>query len=169
MKKIISIIALGLMVSFLGCKTHQTVIKDTAGNTTEKTIDESEVVKTTPAEQGVNFFEGTLEEGIAKAKAENKLLFVDCYTTWCGPCQMMKKYTFKDADLGEFMSEKYVCMAVNMEDTEGTVVGQKYPVPAFPTLLFLDKTGRLIHGQSGSVSASTLLNLAKETAQSNWQ
>lgn len=158
------------MVSFLGCKTSQSPVNhDNSRKSDVQTIDESEIIKAIPAEQGVNFFEGTLEEGIAKAKAENKLLFVDCYTTWCGPCQMMKKYTFKDADLGEFMAEKYVCMAVNMEDSEGLVVGQKYPVPAFPTLLFLDKTGRLIHGQSGSVNASALLNLAKETAQSNWQ
>lgn len=169
MKRLTHIIALGLMVSFLGCKTQQTVIRNNPENSRTRIIDESEIVKTIPAEQGVSFFEGTLEEGIAKAKAENKLLFVDCYTTWCGPCQMMKKYTFKDADLGEYMAEKYVCMAVNMEEVEGAIVGQKYPVPAFPTLLFLDKTGRLIHGQSGSVNASALLNLARETAQSNWQ
>ena len=37
--------------------------------------------------QGVNFEHITFDEALAKAKAENKLIFMDCYTTWCGPCK----------------------------------------------------------------------------------
>ena len=33
-------------------------------------------------DQGIKFFKGTFEEALAKAKAENKLLFVDYWTTW---------------------------------------------------------------------------------------
>lgn len=42
--------------------------------------------------KNINFELGTFEEALAKANKENKLLFVDCYTTWCGPCKQMDKY-----------------------------------------------------------------------------
>ena len=37
--------------------------------------------------QGVHFEDLTLDEALAKAKAENKLVFMDCYTSWCGHCK----------------------------------------------------------------------------------
>ena len=36
-----------------------------------------------------NFQELTLAKALEKAKIENKYVFVDCYTSWCGPCKMM--------------------------------------------------------------------------------
>ena len=45
--------------------------------------------------QGVNFEHITFDEALAKAKAENKLVFMDCYTSWCGPCKYMKLFFHK--------------------------------------------------------------------------
>ena len=36
---------------------------------------------------GIQFFNGTFKEALAKAKKENKMVMMDCYTTWCGPCK----------------------------------------------------------------------------------
>ena len=44
--------------------------------------------------QGINFEKLTLEEALIKAKTENKYVFVDCYTTWCGPCKRMTEFVF---------------------------------------------------------------------------
>lgn len=41
--------------------------------------------------QGIEFFHGTYEEVLQKARAEGKQIFVDVYTSWCGPCKMMAK------------------------------------------------------------------------------
>ena len=43
----------------------------------------------TNAQVGVKFEDLTFKEALAKAKAENKLVFMDCYTSWCGPCKKM--------------------------------------------------------------------------------
>ncbi len=52
--------------------------------------------------QGIQFEHITFAEGLAKAKAENKLIFVDAFTTWCGPCKMLTSKTFPDSAVGTF-------------------------------------------------------------------
>ena len=54
---------------------------------------------------GIQFFKGTFKEALAKAKKENKMVMMDCYTTWCGPCKMLKSQVFVDKTLGDYMKE----------------------------------------------------------------
>ena len=61
--------------------------------------------------QGIEFFHGTLEEAKEIAKRENKLIFIDCYTTWCGPCKMLSKFVFTDPEMGEFYNENFINLA----------------------------------------------------------
>ena len=67
--------------------------------------------------QGIAFEpEGTLlPQAAAKAKKENKLVFVDCYTQWCGPCKKMARDIFPDAKVGEYMNAKFVNLKIDME------------------------------------------------------
>ncbi len=49
----------------------------------------------TLAQQGMKFEHGiTWKEIQAKAKAENKYIFMDAFTTWCGPCKYMAANIF---------------------------------------------------------------------------
>ena len=57
------------------------------------------------AQTGVDFQHLTFDEALAKAKAEKKLVFVDCYTTWCGPCKMMTTKIFPMKEAGENLCE----------------------------------------------------------------
>lgn len=65
--------------------------------------------------QGVNFQELTLKEACAKAKAENKLVFIDCYTDWCGPCRLMTEEIFPMKEMGDYFNPKYICIKANAE------------------------------------------------------
>jgi hypothetical protein len=117
----------------------------------------------TASDQGISFFKGSLQEGLEKAKFEHKLLFVDCFTTWCGPCKILKKYTFRDAILGDYMKDNYVSLAIDMESAEGQILAKKYGIETYPTLLFLDKYGRVINHQVGGIGAQALLLKAEQT------
>ena len=44
------------------------------------------VWNTVVAQEGVRFRDLAFNEALAQAKAEDKLVFMDCYTSWCGPC-----------------------------------------------------------------------------------
>ena len=107
--------------------------------------------------QGINFAQGTWAEVTAKAKAENKYIFVDAYAEWCGPCKWMAKNVFTDAKVGTHFSEKYVSYKFDMEKGEGPEFAKKYTVSAYPTLLFFNSEAELVHKVLGAQPADQLL------------
>ena len=94
---------------------------------------------------GVNFEHITFDEALAKAKAENKLVFMDCYTSWCGPCKYMSETIFPQEKAGEFFNPKFVCVKFDMEKGEGPELGKKFGVRAYPTYLILRPDGSVQH------------------------
>ena len=110
--------------------------------------------------EGIAFFKGTWQEVLEQAKKENKLIFMDCYTSWCGPCKMLAKDVFTDPDVAAFFNEKFVNAKVDMEKGEGPALKKQYGVNAFPTLLFLNGDGELQHCIVGGMPAEELLKQA---------
>lgn len=117
--------------------------------------------------EGIQFFKGTFKEALAKAKKENKMIMMDCFTTWCGPCKMLKSQVFVDKTLGDYMNAKYVCVAMDYENGEGPAVAQQYPVQGYPTLLFLDASGKVKKTMVGVPPnpISAVLNMAKKVGK----
>lgn len=97
-------------------------------------------------EGGVNFVEGkTFAEILQLAKQENKLVFMDCYTSWCGPCKMMTNKVFPQKVMGDYFNPRFICCKFDMEKGEGVDLKEKYQVKAFPTFLCLDGEGNVLH------------------------
>jgi thioredoxin-related protein len=97
------------------------------------------------AQKSIAFTKGTLSEVLAQAKKENKLVFIDCYTSWCGPCKMMEKYVFTNDTVANFFNKTFINYKLDMEKGEGIGVAAEYRVGSYPTYLFLDGTGKQIH------------------------
>ncbi|MBR5351033.1 MAG: thioredoxin family protein [Prevotella sp.] len=115
------------------------------------------------AAQGVNFVEGkTLSEVEAQAKAEGKLVFVDCYTEWCGPCKMMATREFVKKEAGDYFNAKFVNFKIDMEKGEGPQVAKQYDVNAFPTFLILESNGDLRGRCIGFAEISTFIQKVEE-------
>ena len=74
---------------------------------------------TLPVQSQVVFEETGIKAVFQKAREENKLVFMDCYTSWCGPCKNMLNNVFTLAEAGEFMNEEFVCVKYDMEKGEG--------------------------------------------------
>jgi thioredoxin-related protein len=117
--------------------------------------------------QGIQFFEGTFDEAKALAKKQNKLIFMDAYTVWCGPCKKMTKDVFPVKEVGDFFNPNFINMKVDMEKGEGTQIARTYGINAYPTLLFIDGKGEVVKLVKGMRGPEALIQLGKEVLAPN--
>lgn len=115
--------------------------------------------------QGIAFEKSNWQSILNKAKAEKKLVFLDAYTTWCGPCKQMQNQVFPDKKLGDYFNTKFVNAKIDMEAGEGPRLAAKYPIQGYPTLLFIDPvSGLVVESVLGYRSADQLLKLGEKIA-----
>jgi len=111
--------------------------------------------------QGIEFMHD-LDAALAKAKAENKVVFVDFYTSWCAPCKQMSAEVFPLEKVGSYYNKQFINCKVQCDDKGvGVEMGKKYQIVAYPTLMFLDKEGEEIHSSAGGASPEQLIELGK--------
>ena len=111
--------------------------------------------------QGVQFEKGPWEEVLEKAKQEDKLMFVDSYTTWCGPCKKLSKSVFPDETVGKFFNDNFINLKLDMEKENGMSFGMKYRVSAYPTMFFIAGNGEVVYKVTGFRNPQQLINEAK--------
>lgn len=74
----------------------------------------------------------TIDEALAAQKKNPKPIFMDVYTDWCGPCKMLDKNTFGNADVANYINKNYYAVKFNGEgNTEVNYKGVKYTNPKF--------------------------------------
>lgn len=112
---------------------------------------------------GIKFEHANWETLLAKAKATNEIIFMDAYTTWCGPCIMMSKDVFTDQSVGKYYNENFLNVKLDMEEGIGLTLAKKYQVEAYPSLLFINGEGDIVHRATGYHDVPEFLNLG-ETA-----
>lgn len=91
------------------------------------------------------------DEAVKAALKENKLLFIDFYTTWCGPCKMMTKNVFPQKEVGDYFNHTFVCIKLDAEkEDEGKPYLQTYHVAAYPTFVVIDpKSNKVLYNKAG--------------------
>ena len=114
------------------------------------------------AQTGVDFRHLTFDEALAKAKAEKKLVFVDCYTTWCGPCKMMTTKIFPMKEAGEFFNPRFVCVKFDMEQGEGKELKNKLGVRAYPSFFIIRPDGTVQHAVVGGDELEPFIERVKK-------
>lgn len=110
---------------------------------------------------GVSFIHEDYAAAMSKAKADGKMVFLDAYTTWCGPCKLMAKKTFTDDSVADFFNARFVNLKLDMEKGDGPDVLKRYNISAFPTLLFLSADGEIVHKALGFHDPEQFLALGK--------
>lgn len=95
-----------------------------------------------------NFRSINYAEALKAAKTENKLVFIDFYTTWCGPCKMMMKNVFPQPQVGDYFNNKYVCIKLDAEK-EGKELAKRLGVKAYPTFFVMDSEGKIKFKKEG--------------------
>lgn len=112
--------------------------------------------------QGIKFEDSNFTAVLAKAKKENRLVFVDAYASWCGPCKLMVKNIFPLQTVGDFYNSHFVNAKIDMEKGEGVGLAKKYNVKVFPTYLFINGDGEEVHRTIGYVEEKDFIQFAKD-------
>ena len=113
-------------------------------------------------EAGINFLHTSWQETVNKAKAENKLIFIDFYTQWCGPCLNMAQEVFSLPTVGYFYNNTFVNLKIDAENGEGIALAKKYGVRLFPTYIFVDpQTEALVHYSSSRQTPEQFIQTGK--------
>jgi thiol:disulfide interchange protein len=95
------------------------------------------------------------DEGMAKAKEENKPVMIDVFATWCGPCKLLDETVFSRADVAE-ASKSFVTIRVDGDKQADT--RDKLGVSSYPTVLFTTPEGKVLGKSVGAVSYDVMLS-----------
>jgi thioredoxin 1 len=147
MKKIITLsIAFVVLASFT--KSEEMSMKNMLDNTT------------------INF-ETNLEIAKAKAKAENKSIFVFAYAAWSGPCKRMISTTFANEGVVNYLNANYINVLMECENQEGklSVEGQAfvttYGIKNYPVVIVMDANGKMSKSSLSAKDDVQLLDFLK--------
>lgn len=109
-----------------------------------------------------------------RASKEGKYIFLDCYTTWCGPCKTMDKNVFPDREVGQYFNGKFISVKIQMDKTandNGDVkawykdmeeITKQYHVQEYPTFMFFSSDGKILAKETGSMEKKYFLSKATE-------
>jgi thioredoxin 1 len=86
----------------------------------------------------------------------SKLVLVDFYAEWCGPCKMMKPILL---DVAERIGDKATIISVDIDKEKE--LATKHRIQSVPTLMIY-KNGKQLWRQSGIISANALTKLLKD-------
>ncbi len=114
--------------------------------------------------QGITFFQEGLEAAKTKAAAEQKLIFIDFYADWCGPCKMMEKEVFTDSLVGAYYNSKFISLQINVEKKENQKWVKQYKVTSMPTLAVIRPDGKIVSLVTGARSKEEFLKMGQVAA-----
>lgn len=107
-----------------------------------------------------NFRNIDFNEALKQSQAENKLVFIDFYTDWCGPCRKMSKEVFPQKQVGDFFNAQFVCIKLNAEK-EGKALAQQFNIKAYPTFIIADQQGNAKVTITGAFPADAFITKVK--------
>lgn len=111
--------------------------------------------------QGIQWAEGLSWEQVKqKAMQENKYIFLDCFTTWCGPCKRMDREVYTNDTVGNYYNRNFISVKVQMDKTkndndyikswyrQADSIGKWY-IKMYPSFLFLSPQGKIVYIDEG--------------------
>ena len=104
----------------------------------------------------------SLEKAQKTAAKQKKLVFVDFYAEWCGPCKEMLRTTYSDKKVVSRMKH-FVPVLINVD--KQPALARKYNVEAIPNAVFLDAKGNVVQRAVGYHDAAAFLKVADAAAR----
>lgn len=123
------------------------------------------IISRAQAQESIDFKNVSFSEALILAKESNKPIFIDCYTSWCMPCKKMDQTVFINDTVREFFNGAFVNLKIDMEKGEGVDLAKKYKVASFPTYLFIDSKGEIVHRSASLMPVQEFLEEGKKALE----
>jgi len=134
----------------------------------------------------------SMNEALEAQKKEPRKIFVDAYTTWCGPCKLLDKNTFGNKDVANYINKHYYAVKFNAEGNEVVKYNDKVfknpnyqankkgrnsvhefalamGVNAYPTMVFFDEKGKFLSPLKGYLTPKKLEIFLKVFASNDYK
>ena len=98
----------------------------------------------------IEFRQLSWAETLEASKTENKPIFIDCYTTWCGPCKWMTANIFTINAVADYFNENYIAVKFDMEKGEGLDLAKQFKIRAYPTLIHANANEEILFVSVGA-------------------
>lgn len=115
--------------------------------------------------RSIQFETKTFQEIKAIAKSQNKLIFLDAYTSWCGPCKYMAKNIFTNDTVADFYNANFINAKIDMEKGEGIELAKKYQVRCYPNLLYINGDGEIVHRVGGMRKTADFIQIGQSAKE----
>ena len=117
---------------------------------------------------GIVFDSLTFTEAISKSATIKKPVFIFGYASWCHFCEEMRDSVLSDSSIGKFYNENFVCIKLDLEK-EGLELNKILRARNFPTLVYYNQNGEMLHRSAGKKSKSDFIQLGKDALDSTKQ
>ena len=114
------------------------------------------------ANEGIRFETMKWAQIKAKALKEKKMIFLDAFASWCGPCKYMEENIYSDKKAADYFNEQYINVKIDMEEGEGPALSEEFNISAYPTFLFFTPEGKLVHKSVGAMDIDEFIELGKK-------
>jgi thiol-disulfide isomerase/thioredoxin len=104
-------------------------------------------------------------EGVKRAKAENKIIFIDVTASWCGPCKLLERNSFHNPELSAIHNEHFINIQLDEKYNKGFL--SSHNINGFPTLIYMDSDENIIFRGSGVPTTKSLISIAKNLSDYN--
>ena len=102
-----------------------------------------------------------LEQAKKLALSTDKLIIVDFWASWCGPCKRMDKESWSDPEIQKIM-KNYVPLQIDIDVKKRDAM--KYGVRAIPYIFIIDGNGEVIYRSLGYMPKQEVARVLKKYA-----